>query len=228
MIIGFAGEKVLTTPVVPPQGRHQRGRQAVRARSSSAMARNGRRPSSPRRPRTSSSTSRGRQDRHLSRKRRAGQDRHQRFRARSPAVDPGAGQAARLAGRPEGRCSSPRSRTAVPAEAAGIQEGDVITKVIRNQQDPAADHRQGLPGPRLQDQTSWPSYVQTRQGRAVRRPVQEREVTRALDVPVPLRMLAGRRRKVMTLKNGAVRTKPDRPLSFMIIQIDPSPRGRSR
>ena len=41
MIIGFAGEKVNDSLVVPAQGGHQRGRQAVRDRSTSATARSG-------------------------------------------------------------------------------------------------------------------------------------------------------------------------------------------
>ena len=37
-----------------------------------------------------------------------------------------------------------------PAEAAGIEEGDVITKVIRDRKPQPLDQRQGVPGSRRQ------------------------------------------------------------------------------
>ena len=38
-----------------------------------------------------------------------------------------------------------------PAEVAGIEEGDVITKVIRDHKTQPVDQREGIPGPRVQD-----------------------------------------------------------------------------
>ena len=135
--------------VVPAQGRHQRGRQAVRAglpprgQGADHLDRPG-----PGREGRLRHRGEGRQPRIGTEKAEPAKTVDQRLRPGSPAADRRAGQAARLARRPQGRRWSPPSRTAAPPQAAGIQEGDVITKVVRDQQAPAAHQRQGFPGPR--------------------------------------------------------------------------------
>ena len=114
-----------------------------------------------------------------------------------------------------------------PAAEAGIQEGDVITKVVRNQQDPAADQRQGIPGPRLEVRRAG-RLRPDRQGWAASSPCRRTRSNADRDARSPPADGGDVDRSRSTEWKGAARTKSGPPPFFMIIQIDPDPWGRSR
>ena len=133
VIIGFAGEKIQKSPVVPAQGRDQRGRQAVRdglhprRQGADHVDRAG-----PAEKVVFDLEKQGKSGMTAAEGRRTREDGDQRLRPRSSAVDRRAGQAARTAGGTSRDCLSASVKDGSPAEAAGIEEGDVITKVIRD------------------------------------------------------------------------------------------------
>ena len=178
VIIGFAGEKVHNLLVVPAQGRDQRGRQAVRDLS---IIRDGKERTTSIVPAPSEKvvfdwSSDG--DRAV--RTEAGEPEKTAISGFGLEVQPLTPELAKplgLAGRSEGT-GRLFGEGGSPAEAAGIQEGDVITKVIR-------DHKiQPLTSVKdFQDLASKSDelavYVQKGKVGGFVRSVQEREVIRA-------------------------------------------------
>ena len=119
-------------------------------------------------------------------------------------------------GRPQGRCWCPPSRKAALPPTPGIQEGDVITKVVHNRKDPVADQR-----PRTS--RSWPrtpdelcSLCAVREAGPVRHPVPRQRSNRFCPLIVR-RLPRGRRRSIVLTaggeKEGAGRaSSPGRPV----------------
>ncbi len=130
---GFCRREGPERSVVPPQGRHERSLQTVGAESTCVTARRNQRPSSPRRWKRSCSTSR----------KMASQAAVTRAKS-DPAttsigdfgleVQPLTAEIAKPLGLPDDTKGLlvHSIKEGGPAEAAGIEQGDVITKIIRN------------------------------------------------------------------------------------------------
>ena len=228
VIIGFAGEKVHERLVVPAQGGHQRGRQVVRDRLLSATAS------------TQTDVDHPGPGREGRLRRRAGARRQEKSEPAEPAktaisdfgleVQPLTAELAKplgLAGRPQGLSSSPPSRRAAPPPRPRDPGRRRDHQGRPRPQDPAADQRQGVPGPGVEVRRAG-ALRPVRQGRAASSPCRRTRSNAIEPTPAASSRSAGRlgrRNRTSTNERGRPGPKSGPPPSSMIIQIDPESAG---